>query len=85
MLSFTCFCFAHDLYYCPPLFIDIYNQLQRLVNASLTFAITTVSSLSRWPDSHCLKRGCTSSRVAIDWGGASLNGNSHCLITVNVR
>ena len=54
-------------------------------HCKVPFAITTVSSLSQWHDSHCLKRGCTSSRVAIDWGGASLNGNSHCPITVSVR
>ena len=35
-------------------------------HCKVPFAITTVSSLSRWHDSHCLKRGCTSSHVAID-------------------
>ena len=25
-VSLTCLCFAHDPCYCPPLFIDIYNQ-----------------------------------------------------------
>ena len=42
------------------------DQEQTYHHCKVPFAIMTVSSLSRWHDSHCLKRGCTSSHMVID-------------------